>query len=273
MKVTLRKPITRIQALLWLIIWATFVMGLSVPAFAQAPAGSAADDKANTEETAWAEVNGLETASLEAFLKEFPNGQHAQEATRALALQQDFNKAAARNTVAAYRSFLALFNSDPAETLSSHPHAPLSKLYWTARGKIEKLVISQINRGGAGQRFAIKEFQPRDDSYTGTITVIGGEPSGYGTLTTLYPEDALRSGPLGVGGFSMSPPRGNRSIIRFIGKVPLGGGITVEGDAKEPLSFFLLKPNGAVYLDGRGTVVIGGKPVSLPIPVAPQSKK
>jgi len=273
MNLTLRKLIAPFQASIWLIIWPTVVMGLSVPAFAQTSAGSAADDKANTEETAWAKVNGLETASLEAFLKDFPNGQHTQEATRALSLQKDFNKASTLNTVAAYRTFLALFNSDPAETLSSHPRAPLSKLYWTAREKIEKVVISQIDKGGVGQRFCIKEFQPQDDSYTGTITVMEGKLSGHLILTILYPEDALRSGPIGLGGFDVSPPRGNRSTIRFIGKVPVGDGITIEGDAKEPLSFFLLKPNGAVYLDGRGTVVTGGKPVSLPTPSAPQSKK
>jgi hypothetical protein len=71
--------------------------------------------------------------------------------------QADFDKASTLNTISAYRSFLALFKSDSAETLSS-TLAPSSKLYWSAREKIEKLLISQINKNGVGQRFRIRNF-------------------------------------------------------------------------------------------------------------------
>jgi hypothetical protein len=100
-----------------------------------------------------------------------------------------------------------------------------------------------------------------------------GRSSGQVTYTILYPGDTLHFGQGIEGGIaSKGPPRGNKSIIRFIGKVPVGDG-SIDGDSKEPLSFILLKPYGAVYLDGRGTVVTGGKSVSLPISSASQPKK
>jgi len=184
--------------------------------------------------------------------------------------QADFDKASSLNTISAYRSFLALFKSDSAETLLA-PH-PSSKLYWSAREKIEKLIISQINKNGVGQRFRIRDFPPQENSSTYSITVTEGNSPGQVTYKILYPGDTLHFGDVAVGGVSMSPPRGNKSIIRFIGKVPVGDG-SIDGDSKDPLSFILLKPYGAVYLDGRGTVVTGGKSVSLPISSASQPKK
>ena len=182
-------------------------------------------------------------------------------------IQRALDKASASNTVEAYRSFLNLFKSDdPAPSTDSKNQTARSQLYWAAHARIEKLLSSKIINEGAGRRFCIKDIQPKEDSITGTITVNGTVPStNLALMETLYPGDKLVSGPVSTNGFSMGPPLGNKSIIRFIGKVPIGAW-TIYGDSKEPLSFLLLKPYGFVYLDGRGTVANGnGTPVSLPI--------
>ena len=181
-------------------------------------------------------------------------------------IQRAFDKASASNTVASYRSFLALFKSDdPAPSTDSKNQTARSKLYWGAHERIEKLLSSSIIKDGPGRRFCIKDIQPKEDSITGTITINGTvDPSSdLVIMETLYPEDRL-GGLVTTNGINMGPPLGNKSIIRFIGKAPIGAW-TIYGDSREPLSFLLLRPHGFVYLDGRGTVTNSdGTSISLP---------
>lgn len=197
-------------------------------------------------------------------------------------IQKALDEASASGTISAYRTFLALYSSD---------RAPSSKLYWLARERIEKLIISEMARNGIGQRFRLKAFQPKEDSGVGSLTIeaVQFSPSvqeGYATkiefekgksdfveVKSLYPGDKIAFGFSVDSGLSFNPPMGNRSVIRFIGKVSLGDD-TVDGESKEPLSFLLLKPFGAVYLDGRGTVVTSsGETLSLPISPTVESNR
>jgi len=227
----------------------------------------------SAEEQARQKLDPLVSGSLEGFLKAFPAGRHTNEARRVIVLEGELRGASRLDTLSAYREFLALFKSDSEEALSDSPVAPCARLYWAARAKIERLAIAEIDKKGVGQRFCLKDLQPEEEGRTGSITVMEDKQlPGYLRLSTLYPGDLLDFALTPTGANFAGPPRGSRSIIRFAGTVSVGEG-SVKGDRKEPLSFILLKPYGAVYLDGRGTVTTGGKSVSLPPSPAPRSRK
>jgi hypothetical protein len=200
-------------------------------------------------------------------------------------IRTEYSKACALNTESAYRSFLALFDADPA---------PSSTLYWAARENVEKLIISKINKAGIGRRFHLDLLQPQKNSKTGNTTFedpdsLGNAANAYvgrfgglfegshGSISvamrSLYPGDSKPEFIASLNGLEPRAPMGNKSVIRFIGVVVLGTD-AVFGDNKEPLSFVLLEPYGAVYLDGRGVVVTGsGKTVPLPISPISESDK
>ena len=122
----------------------------------------------------------------------------------------------------------------------------------------EDALIAEVGKTGGADRYTVKEIQPRQGSASGSITMKGeGERIRF---VSQYPKDMSA----GVGGV-ISPPMGNQSVWRFVGKVPLSGYIFLGPDANRPLTFILLRDIGLVHLYGRGSVIF---PDGRNVPVA-----
>ena len=160
-----------------------------------------------------------------------------------------FQQAKQANTKEAYEEFLRAY--------------PSGALYWDGRGATEDIILDEIAKNGVGQRFTIKEILPQKCSSTGSLTLLKkSSDSAVTSFMTLYPKDKLVFDRMGEPVICM----GNKSIWRFIGKVEFFcEGCIFDGADREPLSFMLVDPVGFVYLDGKGTVTVKDRQVTLPL--------
>jgi outer membrane protein len=112
----------------------------------------------------------------------------------------------------------------------------------------EDALIADVLEKGVGERYAIKDIPTRAGAASGSITM--RKEGGRVEFITQFPKDTTLEERGGV----MSAPMGDKSVWRFVGKVPLSGYTFDAPDEKRPLTFLLLKEAGLVHLYGRGSV-------------------
>lgn len=136
-----------------------------------------------------------------------------------------------------------------------------------AKAKLESILIKKLKSDPSKAKFVIRDIKPDERSYTAKITVVcSGSSSDYSFLSTdRYPDD----GPLQFRSNMMAEfPMGNESVHRYEGECkPISFGkdeYKISGEKEDPLTFFLLKGRGYLYLHGKGHVILpSGKEVTL----------
>jgi len=120
----------------------------------------------------------------------------------------------------------------------------------------EDALIEDVVKNGAGDRYTIKEIQPRTGWPPGSILM--KSEGGRLRFVSQFPKDMTASDGI------LSAPMGNQSVWRFVGKAPLSGYTFEAPDENRPLTFILLEEIGLVHLYGRGSVTFpDGRSVTI----------
>jgi hypothetical protein len=182
------------------------------------------------QQTAWEEVDSLDTKSLQQFLKKFPDGGLATDAKLALELQK---KISAIKTGKSKDSFIITF-----DVLGERWKG------WQKRNP---------DKGVVGY-FAEKGPQSTELGWFSPAALSGGKTGGRGTIS--FDEYGV-----------LTSPTGDGSVIAFRTsglKFELFEGIVFETPGDDPMYFGVVEGKGLVHLKGVGKVSLpDGKTIDL----------
>lgn len=181
-------------------------------------------------------------------------------------LQQRLENAALHQTaqrILSRKEYQALGNFEEVVAVIEQADDPQARLL--ARQVAEEVLMAAIDLAGPGTRFVLTsvEIRPEHSPDRHTVRVEGDKeihftelPDDTILLTMILGPYTMRSSTTGEialptsGQFSV----GYGGVIRFMGRIQIRPGYVIEGSENDPLSFYVVKDVGLVYLRGKGTM-------------------